>query len=303
MYQSRRTDREEIVSGSGGARRGESRGFDRALLEPDSFGGGMDTIRIRNWDRWQTYRSDRGLPPWIKVHRQILRNAEWVSLTDAQRGQLLSMWILAADKGGEIPACPKTLKILCHMEAEPDLQLFANAGFIDLGVNVTPTWRQPDANVTPSCGIGVGSDEGKGREGKGREAQTPCPAGAAGRVAGEGRQPKADPYDQDVTEILDYLNARRAEILPKARGFDTASKGNRRLPRARLAAGHPKADLIAVIDSQLEAWRDRTEMHVHFCPDTLFNETKFNKYLANVGVAADSEAAEMQKFLAMGDER
>lgn len=130
-----------------------------------------------------------------------------------------------------------------------------------------------------------------------------CPAGAAGRVAGEARQPKPDPYEQDTTEVLDYLNVRRAEIVPNARGFDPQSKGNRRHPRARLAAGHPKADLIAVIDSQLEAWRDRAEMHVHFCPDTLFNETKFNKYLANIGVDGDSEAAEMRKFLAMGDER
>ena len=40
----------------------------------------MARIGITNWRRWQTYRSDRGQPPWIKVHfeiRVLLR--EWVS--------------------------------------------------------------------------------------------------------------------------------------------------------------------------------------------------------------------------------
>lgn len=129
-----------------------------------------------------------------------------------------------------------------------------------------------------------------------------CPAREAGRVVGEVRQPKSDPYADPTDRVLTYLNIRRQEILPKARGFDIRSKGNRRLPRARLASGHPEADLIAVIDSQIEAWRDRADMHVHFCPDTLFNETKFNKYLANIGVDGDSEAAERRKFLEMGDD-
>ena len=53
-----------------------------------------------NWDKWQTYRKDRGQPPWIKIHRRLMRNPEWVSLTDAERGQLVSMWLLAADHDG-----------------------------------------------------------------------------------------------------------------------------------------------------------------------------------------------------------
>ena len=58
-------------------------------------------MRVKDWERWQTYRKDRGRPPWIKLHREVLRNPQWVMLTDAQRGQLVSLWILAADRDGE----------------------------------------------------------------------------------------------------------------------------------------------------------------------------------------------------------
>ena len=92
----------------------------------------MKTIIINNWERWQTYRKDRGTPPWIKIHRNLFSNQEWSTLTDAEKGQLVSIWILAADKGGFIPADPKTLKKLCMLDSEPDMQKFADLDFVTL---------------------------------------------------------------------------------------------------------------------------------------------------------------------------
>ena len=81
----------------------------------------MEYLSIRNWDKWQTYRSDRGQPPWIKIHRCVMRNPEWVSLTDSERGQLVAIWLLAADQNGVIPAPPELIKKLCFMESIPDI--------------------------------------------------------------------------------------------------------------------------------------------------------------------------------------
>ena len=106
------------------------------------------TIRITNWDKWQTYRSDRGQPPWIKVHRSLMRNPEWVTLTDAQRGQLVGMWLLAADQDGVIPASPSMIQKLCYMDSEPDLQVFVSLGFMETDANLTPTRRQRDRTET-----------------------------------------------------------------------------------------------------------------------------------------------------------
>lgn len=111
----------------------------------------MRKIKVRNWSRWQTYRSDRGMPPWIKLHRCLLRNIDWITLTDEQRGQLVSIWILAADDDGRVPADAEALKSICRMTNTPDLNLLRDKGFLDFDASVTPTRRQDDANVTPPC--------------------------------------------------------------------------------------------------------------------------------------------------------
>lgn len=110
------------------------------------------TIQIRNWKKWQSYRKDRGQPPWIKLHRALMRDPHWVALSDAQRGQLISMWMLAADRDGEIPDDPVVIKKLCYMEFEPDLEVFDDQGFITgwrhIDAKATPRRRQVDAKLT-----------------------------------------------------------------------------------------------------------------------------------------------------------
>ena len=52
--------------------------------------------------------------------------------------------MLAADRDGVIPASPRVIKKLCHMDTEPDLQLLVSLGFLESDANVASTWRQPD---------------------------------------------------------------------------------------------------------------------------------------------------------------
>lgn len=100
----------------------------------------MEYLKIRNWRKWQSYRSDRGQPPWIKVHRCIMRDPEWVSLTDEERGQLVAIWLLAADHDGVIPASPELIQKLCFMNTTPNLNKFKELNFIDV------LWRQDGVN-------------------------------------------------------------------------------------------------------------------------------------------------------------
>lgn len=71
-----------------------------------------------------------------------MRNPEWLSLSDAEKGQLVSMWMLAADKKGKIPADPHVIATLCYLDDLPDLQRFQNLKFIE-------GWRHVDAKLTP----------------------------------------------------------------------------------------------------------------------------------------------------------
>ncbi|MDD5459711.1 MAG: hypothetical protein PHF37_10005 [Phycisphaerae bacterium] len=105
----------------------------------------MAELKIHNWDKWQTYRKDRGQPPWIKVYRRLLRNMKWIKLTDAQRGQLVAIWLLAGDHDGVIPASSEDISKLCYLSDPLDLQFFIDQGFIENGVKLASTWRQHDA--------------------------------------------------------------------------------------------------------------------------------------------------------------
>jgi hypothetical protein len=102
-----------------------------------------DYLTIRNWDKWQTYRKDRQQPPWIKLHRALMRDPNWIALSDAQRGQLIAVWMLGADREGRIPDDPKLIQRMCFMDKAPDLNLLIAHGFLD--ARVTPERRQGDA--------------------------------------------------------------------------------------------------------------------------------------------------------------
>jgi len=90
----------------------------------------LEYLKINNWEKWQTYRKDRGQPPWIKIHRRIMRNPEWVSLSDSERGQLVAIWLLAADHDGVIPASPDLIQKLCFMTEPPNINKFIELDFI-----------------------------------------------------------------------------------------------------------------------------------------------------------------------------
>ena len=77
----------------------------------------MEYLQIAGWERWQSYRKDRGQPPWIKLHRRLLRNSLWLNLTDAEQGQLVNIWMLAADKDGLILNDPSFIKSICFMNS------------------------------------------------------------------------------------------------------------------------------------------------------------------------------------------
>jgi len=108
----------------------------------------MDHMRVHDWEEWQTYRSDRGQPPWIKLHRRLMRDVKWVSLTDLERGQVVSIWLLAADHDGQVPADPELLRKLCYMSETPDLERFVELGLLEGDAPMVSERRQVDVNVT-----------------------------------------------------------------------------------------------------------------------------------------------------------
>jgi len=117
----------------------------------------MQYLKIHDWDEWQSYRKDRGQPPWIKIHRCLMRNMKWVSMSDSERGQLVAIWLLAADHNGQIPSSPDVLQKLCFMEKKPNINKFIELGFID------NDGCHRDAKMTPDGCHGDAPDKSRDR--------------------------------------------------------------------------------------------------------------------------------------------
>lgn len=100
---------------------------------------------VTNWDKWQTFRKDRGTPPWIKVYRNLLSNEQWVELTDSEKGQLVSIWLLAADKKGHVPDNPKIIQRMAMLNSTPNISKFIELGFL------TTTRQPPDNHKKTLC--------------------------------------------------------------------------------------------------------------------------------------------------------
>lgn len=61
----------------------------------------MRYLRVKKWEQFQHYR-DR-LPPWIKMHRELLTDYEFCILPDESKAHLMLIWLLASQMDGQVP--------------------------------------------------------------------------------------------------------------------------------------------------------------------------------------------------------
>lgn len=91
----------------------------------------MEYLEVKNWRKVQTYRKDRGTPDWIKVKRSLLTSAKWAMLSDAQKGHLVSIWLIAAEREGKVANSPEIIRKVGGLDDAPDLDLFISIGFLE----------------------------------------------------------------------------------------------------------------------------------------------------------------------------
>ena len=178
-------------------------------------------MKISNWDTWQTFRKDRGTPPWIKVYRNLLSNEQWVELTDSEKGQLVSIWILAADKDGTIPDSPKMIQRMAMLDSKPNLSKFIELGFLT-------TTCQPDDNqennVCPQDDV---PEKRRVEESRGEENKEVAPLSN-----------KSDTRPLEIFEYwCDVMNKKRSAFSPK----------RKKVIEARLKDGYPVDEIKTAI--------------------------------------------------------
>ena len=222
-------------------------------------------MRIAKWDTWQTFRKDRGTPPWIKVYRNLMTNEEWVSLSDSEKGHLVSLWILGADKGGVIPDSPAVLKRMCMLDGEPNINKFIELGFLVgdmLTSDIQVVTTSPESDQPDKSRGRVETEERRVEESRG-DLMSGKPDNAA----------KA---------ILSFLN------LKTGKGFKPVPS-NLGLINARLKEGHSEHEILGVIERKCGEWVNNEKMEQYLRPATLFGAVKFNQYVGELGVDTPEE--------------
>lgn len=87
-------------------------------------------LMIKDWNEHQSDRKDRASSPWIKIYRDLITNQKWSYLSDAEKGQLVSIWLIGARKNGLVIANSAILRKICSLDDQPDLNRFIELGFL-----------------------------------------------------------------------------------------------------------------------------------------------------------------------------
>ena len=60
-------------------------------------------LSIKDWHKFQHYKTGRGAPPWIKLYRDLLNDREWFLLEPEAAKFLVFCWMIAAEYDGNLP--------------------------------------------------------------------------------------------------------------------------------------------------------------------------------------------------------
>jgi len=87
----------------------------------------MDYIAFKDWRSYHNYKAGpnaRDDPPWIKLHRSLLYDYEFTQLTGLERGQLVSLLMMAMATSNKIPADPIWIAQRCLLSEPIELSRF-----------------------------------------------------------------------------------------------------------------------------------------------------------------------------------
>lgn len=92
----------------------------------------MRYFRIKNFDRFQHYKSSTSVPTWIKLYAAILIDPEFLKLPDVSKGHLMLIWIIASQLKNRVLFDSKYVAQIIGANGKVDLQGLVDAGFLEI---------------------------------------------------------------------------------------------------------------------------------------------------------------------------
>jgi hypothetical protein len=88
----------------------------------------VEYLSVKNFERFQHYR-DRS-PVWIKLYNSVMDDDAFVALSDAERGQLVLIWLLASRRANKIPNDSRAVARAIQASGRVNLERFIASGFL-----------------------------------------------------------------------------------------------------------------------------------------------------------------------------
>ena len=204
----------------------------------------MKYLKIKDWTRWQKWKPGKHKQTWIQVWLNLFTNEDWLSLSDAEKGQLVSMWVAAVDKNGQLPKDPEIIRKMSFLDTAPDLNRFHHLGFIEGNLTNNSSGTQPKtlSNINKD---------------KLNKDKTLKPTEKNAGI---------------IDEIILYLNEKTGSK------FQTTTKSHREYINGRLNKKFTIKDFKLVIDFKVAQWTG-TKWAQYLNPYSLFRDSKFEIHL------------------------
>lgn len=89
-----------------------------------------ERLQVKGWREFQHYK-DRN-PLWIKLYAKLLTNYEFGQLSDAEKGQLVMIWLVASQHDGSIPNDPKWIASQASLKGKLPIAKFIAEGWLEV---------------------------------------------------------------------------------------------------------------------------------------------------------------------------
>ena len=220
----------------------------------------MDYFGVKNLEKYQHYK-DRD-PKWVKLYYSILDDEAFIFLSEIDRCRYMTCLILASRNHNKIPADPAYLKKVMRLDKSPDIQPLLSCGLL---------YRyEPSSICLDKLYTNAPAPNGS-------LLSSPLVSSSSLSQSEEGKESEKGErnYQAEAKEVLAFLNEKSGK---KYREVGV----NLDLIISRLKSGVTAQQCKTLVMRKVRDWGTDEKMSRFLRPETLFNRTKFEAYLAEV---------------------
>ena len=230
-------------------------------------------LKAKNWDRFQHY--DNRCPPWIKLHRQLLDDKDYLSLPTASMALAPLLWLLCSEnKQGVCEGDEEKLAWRLRKPVE-----FITEGLPHLLTAKFFTVIQGDASKVLAGSKQVAPKKCSEGEGEGEREREESIVGASPNL------PQGVPSIslwKEAEELLTFLNQKTGKRFPP-RQPNQKPTASLTLVHNLLKTGCQAQQIRQVIANRIMKWGTDPKMKEYLRPATLFLPSNFSNYVGELG--------------------